>query len=303
MPQIRRRIGRKTRSQAIDLIQNGEHRRTRLAGARHRGAVFQLRQGIEDGLFGYRHTPELARPWRGARLESGNRNRPGRKLELGTSRFPVHGEARMIRFHIFGFPVTVELWFWLTCLLLGGGFRSDAYASVANLAGLAIYAIIVFFSILVHELGHATVGRNYGATPEIVLHGFGGAAIMHGSRFNRRQDLLVTAAGPLASLLLGTLALLLLLNVHSLSVEVRELLSKLVWINYFWTAINLLPIQPLDGGLLLRTALGDRRLQLTCTVGFVCAVAVAILAFRYGGVFLTLFMALLAFENWRMRQR
>jgi len=206
-----------------------------------------------------------------------------------------------MQFNLFGFPVRVELWFVITAVLLGGGLRPDAYSSVANLAGIGIWVIVVFFSILVHELGHASVGRRYGAMPEIVLHAFGGAAIMHGSRFNRRQDLLVTAAGPAASVLLGTLALLVLIYVPIPSRDIQETLVDLVWINYFWTFINLLPIQPLDGGLLLRTALGDRRLHITCTVGFIAAAAVAVLALLTGRVFLTLLMSMLAFENWRMR--
>lgn len=209
----------------------------------------------------------------------------------------------MVRFTIFGFPVTVELWFWITALLLGGGLRPDAYSSMADFAGVLIWIIIVFFSILVHELGHASVGRRYGANPEIVLHAFGGAAVMHGGRFNRREDLLVTAAGPAASIVLGTLALVTLMYGPRLSPEVVETLRNLVIINYFWTVINLLPIQPLDGGLLLRTALGDRRLHITCTIGLVCAAAVAVLALMSGRVFLTLLMALLAFENWRAMQQ
>ena len=208
-----------------------------------------------------------------------------------------------MQFTLFGFPVRVELWFVITAVLLGGGLRPDTYSSVANLAGIGIWVIVVFFSILVHELGHATTGRRFGAAPEIVLHAFGGAAIMHGSRFNRRQDLLVTAAGPGASVVLGSAALLALIYLPIPSPDVRETLVNLVWINYFWTIINLLPIQPLDGGLLLRTALGDRRLHITCTIGFAAATAVAILALLNQRVFLTLLMAMLAYENWRMRPR
>lgn len=210
----------------------------------------------------------------------------------------------MLRFWIFGFHVTVELWFWLTCFLLGGGLRPGMWSNVSNLAGMAIWTIIVFFSILIHELGHATTGRRFGANPEIVLHAFGGAAIMHGARFNRRQDLLVTAAGPAISVVLGSLALLLLIYAPIPPGEFRGLLVDLVWINYFWTFINLLPIQPLDGGLLLRTALGDRRLALTCTIGCGCAVAMAALGlFVLRDWYLTLLMSLFAYENWRMRPR
>jgi stage IV sporulation protein FB len=210
----------------------------------------------------------------------------------------------MLRFWIFRFPVTVQLWFWITCFLLGGGLHPAAYSNVGNLAGIAIWVILAFFSILAHELGHSFMGRRFGATPEIVLHGFGGVAIMHGSRFNRRQDLLVTAAGPMASAALGTICLVALVYTpRATAPEVWEALASLVWINYFWTLVNLLPIQPLDGGLLLRTALGDRRLQITATIGAVVAAGVALLALMAGRVFLTLLMAMLAFENWRMRPR
>lgn len=210
----------------------------------------------------------------------------------------------MLRFWIFGFHVTVELWFWITCFLLGGGLRPEVWGSISNLAGMGIWTIVVFFSILIHELGHALVGRRFGANPEIILHAFGGAAVMHGARFNRRQDLLVTAAGPSASVTLGTLAFLAFIYLPIPSPEFRGLLVDLIWINYFWTFINLLPIQPLDGGLLLRTALGDRRLEITCTIGFLCATAMAVVAlFVFHQVFLTLLMALFAFENWRMRPR
>jgi Zn-dependent protease len=210
----------------------------------------------------------------------------------------------MFRFSILGFPVTVEFWFLLTCVLLGGGLSPGAFSSTSSIANIGIWVILVFFSILLHELGHALAGRRYGAHPEIVLHGFGGVTVMHGSRFNRRQDLLVTGAGPGASLVLGTISLGVLFLVAGRQLaDVEDVLITLVWINYFWTLINLLPIQPLDGGLLLRTALGDRRLELTCTVGFLCATIVALLALMSGRIFLTLLMALLAFENWRMRPR
>lgn len=209
----------------------------------------------------------------------------------------------MLRFTIFGFHVTVEFWFWITCLLLAGGLRPESYESVSSLAEMGIWTIVAFFSVLAHELGHASMGRRFGADPEIVLHGFGGVAVMHGSRFNRRQYLLMVAAGPAASLTLGILAHLALIYLPIASRDVVDTLYVLRGINYFWTFINLLPIQPLDGGLLLRTALGDRRLNLTCMVGFFVATGMALLALQGGAVFLTLLMAMLAFENWRMRPR
>ena len=39
---------------------------------------------------------------------------------------------------------------------------------------IAIWVAIVFISVLVHELGHALVGRMFGLDPQIELHGMGG---------------------------------------------------------------------------------------------------------------------------------
>jgi hypothetical protein len=56
-----------------------------------------------------------------------------------------------------------------TAILLGGGCGRGHSTSKTWRAG---DLEIVVFSILVHELGHATVAA-IGASPEIVLHGFG----------------------------------------------------------------------------------------------------------------------------------
>ncbi len=215
---------------------------------------------------------------------------------------PVHGVPGMFRFYIFGFPVTVEPMFWISCFLLAGGLHMQAWSSVSSIAGMGIWTILAFFSILAHELGHAAMARRYGCTPEIILHACGGAAIPHGARFDRRQDLLVVGAGPAVSFAMAGVAWALLTWLPIGQTEVQITLGMLWVMNLSWAIFNLLPILPLDGGQLLRTALGDRRLRLTATIGLVCAVGVAILGLLIHAVFMTLFMALFAYENWRLRQ-
>ena len=68
------------------------------------------------------------------------------------------------------------------------------------------FGAMVLVSILVHELGHAIVGRRMGLRPlGILLHGFGGLC-----RYDRAprglQGALVSVAGPAAGLLLGAMA-------------------------------------------------------------------------------------------------
>ena len=80
--------------------------------------------------------------------------------------------------------------------------------SVDDFYRVLLWTISIFLSILVHELGHAFMGRKYGAVPVIHLHGLGGLAAFSGKRFSRRQHIAVTAAGPAASFALALASLL-----------------------------------------------------------------------------------------------
>lgn len=209
-----------------------------------------------------------------------------------------------MHFTLFGFPIRVELWFWISVFLLGGGLRADAFSSSSNMAEIGIWMILAFFSVLIHELGHASVGRKFGSEPVIVLQAFGGVAIMDPSRFSRGQHFMMVAAGPAASAGLGFVSLLALVyGRRFVGPDVGDALAQLVAINYWWTILNLLPVQPLDGGQMLRIVLGEKRYSVTCVIGVVVATAMAVYALMRGQVFLTLLMALFAFENWRAMRR
>lgn len=202
----------------------------------------------------------------------------------------------MWRFQFMGFPVTVHWWFWLTMFLLGGGInlqRAD------QLLVPLLFMVAAFISIMVHELGHALAGRKYGAVPSIHLHGFGGVTSLPGSYFSRNQSMFVSFAGPLASLLLGLIAFILLPLVLSSSPVLAYVLSVMVWINTFWTVLNLLPIQPLDGGQIFRDFMGPSRRENVRWVGVIVASLVALWALQLDRVFLCMMMAYLAYMNYQ----
>ncbi len=202
----------------------------------------------------------------------------------------------MWRFSILGYPVTVEPWFWLTSFLLGGGLN---VGDGSGLMRTVLWIVVVFVSILVHELGHAMAARNYGAYPEIRLHGLGGVTIMPGGYFNRAQSIFVSAAGPMASLALGGLVWLVDRAYPPHSETAYLLVRFFIWINFFWTFINLLPILPLDGGQILRDIMGPRNIQIAIWVGVICAGGAAIWAFRNGQPFLAMMMLFLAYGNFQ----
>ena len=90
-------------------------------------------------------------------------------------------------FSIGGIPVHMSPWFAVFVAYVGLRNGDPLYA--------LMFGVVVFFSLLAHEMGHALVARKYGLSPSILLHGMGGLT-SHRSAPNRKADVLVTAAGP-----------------------------------------------------------------------------------------------------------
>jgi Zn-dependent protease len=114
-----------------------------------------------------------------------------------------------------------------------------------------IWLLIVFVSVLIHELGHATAMRVFGFPPRIELHMMGGfTSWPDGARPNDKQKLFVTLCGPGIELLAAVAVMFgtSLLDLPPLAAWAR---TTFVWVNLYWALINLLPILPWDGGLVL----------------------------------------------------
>jgi membrane-associated protease RseP (regulator of RpoE activity) len=143
-------------------------------------------------------------------------------------------------------PVRVHLFFFLTALMLAGGRPGPLLVS---------WIVIVFVSVLIHELGHALVGRAFGLTPEIDLHGFGGTTSWGGaSRLRPGPHILISLAGPLAGILFGGAIWLGAARQH-LTPLASEVVGQIIWVNVGWGIFNLFPMLPLDGGNVLARVL------------------------------------------------
>ncbi|MEM7147699.1 MAG: M50 family metallopeptidase [Verrucomicrobiota bacterium] len=213
-------------------------------------------------------------------------------------------------FSLFGFPVTVNWVFWIVAALLGGAIGAnspDAFKFVL------IWVAVVFVSILWHELGHAFFQRRFGGRPSILLYGFGGLAQSEG-RFSRRQSLVISAAGPCASLLFGLVTLgfvvangwaakVWLISIRGevpSNIFLIVLYQSLLQVNIFWAFLNLLPVQPLDGGHILSALAGGRMSNRTIAIiGGVAAGGVAIVALLYRQFFIAVLFGYLAYTNYQ----
>ncbi|MFO1500897.1 MAG: hypothetical protein U1G07_21335 [Verrucomicrobiota bacterium] len=202
----------------------------------------------------------------------------------------------MLRFSLFGIPVGIEWWFWLTTALLGRAAQAD---SPEDWARVLVWTLVVLVSIVVHELGHAAAGRKYGASPIIRLHGFGGVTFLPGAHFTRAQHIVVSAAGPAAGLALGVIVLLVSRAVPGLPPMLQLATEDALYVNFVWTALNLLPIQPLDGGQILGHLLGPRLVRVTSAIGFVVAAVLCVWALTRGLLFSAVMLGMLAYYNLR----
>ena len=150
-----------------------------------------------------------------------------------------------LQFSLFGVPVRIEPWFFILPLLAG-----------RDVPGTLIWGGLVFIGVMLHELGHALAMRANGFAPSITLHAMGGLThFPAGARPTPRQHFFITLAGPGAGLLLGGAALLAQHFVQAPSPSLALALADAVWINVGWSIVNLLPILPWDGGLILDSGL------------------------------------------------
>jgi Zn-dependent protease len=150
-------------------------------------------------------------------------------------------------FRLFGIPVRVELLFFMIPLI------SITYTSVEK---ALVWTALVFVGVLVHELGHALVMRSFGFAPSITLHSLGGwTHYPPGAQPTPRQTFLITLAGPSAGLALGVIATALNFGLHDKPALLQTAIDDAMWINIGWSIINLLPILPWDGGIILDSGL------------------------------------------------
>jgi stage IV sporulation protein FB len=203
----------------------------------------------------------------------------------------------MIRFSIFGIPVQVHPFFWITLAIIGGALSAN---SPDALLRLGLFLLAGFISLMVHELGHALTARKFGARSEIVLQAFGGYAAYSGVRLTRPQSFAVTAAGPAVQIALGFLLLQILPHLTELNPNMVYFIRILVWVSLVWAVLNLLPVLPLDGGQMLNAILGPQRIRITLWTSILVSVGIALLALLLtSSILLPVFMGMFAWQAWQ----
>jgi Zn-dependent protease len=175
---------------------------------------------------------------------------------------------------LFGIRIGVDrTWFLILFLMifwLSPDFRQALHSSDAIAYTTTVITVLVLFaSLIVHELGHALVARRQGIeVKRIDLFLFGGLTQMTRDASSPSEEFKVAAAGPAATFGFVLLCLavdLAIVGPHRLvhaaaldgTVRITPVLLSLSWL-LFWNvlllAFNLVPAFPLDGGRIARAA-------------------------------------------------
>lgn len=234
-----------------------------------------------------------------------------------------------LTFELAGIPVRVHPLFWLIALFIGFSSRDPLR--------ILIWIVVVFVSILIHELGHAIAMGFFGRSARIVLYSFGGLTIPEGRSWRygtngghraseAQEGITISAAGPIAGFLFagivmglvavagGQAGVRFLLGIIPLpyaqlpftsSPALSYLISSLLWVNVFWGLINLLPVFPLDGGSIARRIWVQldpmegvtKSLWLSVITGAVVALAALVLL---QSLFMALLFGYLAFSSYQV---
>ncbi|HEY9888495.1 MAG TPA: site-2 protease family protein, partial [Candidatus Obscuribacterales bacterium] len=159
---------------------------------------------------------------------------------------------------ILGIPLYLDTSWFVIVLLVTFVYGSnplwqESWGGVAWVLGLAM-ALLLFGSVLLHELGHSLVAKSQGIqVNSITLFLFGGIAAIDQESKTPGQAFQVAIAGPAVSF--GLYVLLTLgVTFLALPAPVAVLLANVAQINLVLTLFNLIPGLPLDGGQVLKAA-------------------------------------------------
>jgi Zn-dependent protease len=197
---------------------------------------------------------------------------------------------------LFGIPVYISpYWF----VIAGVFILVYANELAATLHGdtrfivAAAFVVLLYASVLIHELSHCVVARGYGLpVRRILLYPLGGFSEIEREPQTPGREFLVSAAGPALSLVLAAAGFG-LMHVVPTDTIAGTLVSQLRWANLVVGLFNLLPGLPLDGGRMLRAViwkLTGRPATSTIAAawaGRVLAVALLAVPFLIGAVNLT----------------
>jgi Zn-dependent protease/CBS domain-containing protein len=167
------------------------------------------------------------------------------------------GEHGFVVARPFGIPVYVSpYWFIIAgvfCVIYANDLSAALSGNIRYVVAAA-FVVLLYLSVLVHELSHSVVARGFGLpVRRILLHPLGGISEIEREAPTPGREFAVAGAGPALSLALGAVG-------WGLAQLVPDgvtgaLIRQLMFANIIVGVFNLLPGLPLDGGRMLRAVI------------------------------------------------
>ncbi len=160
---------------------------------------------------------------------------------------------------LFNIPLFIDnSWFFIVLVITFVQGSDPRWAQLVGPVGAygagLLLALLLFASVLAHELGHSLVARTQGITVNsIKLFLFGGIASIESESKTPGQAFQVAIAGPAVSILLffAFTAISLIANLPPI---VQGITSSVATTNLVLALFNLIPGLPLDGGQIFKAA-------------------------------------------------
>ncbi len=194
-----------------------------------------------------------------------------------------------------GIPVYISPWWFVVAGVLvvlysnSNTLPGTVQGSVPRYLVAVAFVVLLYLSVLVHELSHCVVARGFGLpVRRILLYPLGGFSEIEQEPPTPGQEFLVSAAGPAMSIALAGLGIgvNVLFHLHGIP---RVLIDRVILANAVVGVFNLLPGLPLDGGRVLRAGLwkltgkSAYSTQLAAWAGRIIAVALVVLVVAWRG--------------------
>ncbi|MBT8367222.1 MAG: site-2 protease family protein [Deltaproteobacteria bacterium] len=177
--------------------------------------------------------------------------------------------------------------------------------SIAAVVAGVTFILAVFLCVILHEFGHALAARRYGIkTRDIILLPIGGVARLEKLPTNPLHELWVALAGPAVNIVIAAILFVWLKLSASfepfqmMTVTAGPFFERMLAVNLFIIAFNMIPAFPMDGGRVLRAVLAlrtehSRATQIAASFGQAIAVFFAVI-----GLFYNPFLLIIAFFVW-----
>jgi Zn-dependent protease len=156
-----------------------------------------------------------------------------------------------------GIPVYISPYWFLIAgvfiLLYSNSLQQAVHGSTRYVVA-TVFVVLLYASVLVHELSHCVVARAFDLpVRRVLLYPLGGFSEIEKEAPTPAREFLVAAAGPAISLVLAAVG-------YGLGTLVppgtgHVLVTQLMWANLLVGLFNLLPGLPLDGGRMLRAGI------------------------------------------------